>query len=275
LSQLNLEVTARGTLRALFNILPIGLPEGEIATLTRMFGLAKVRPLHYALMAPEAADFAHVYLVDGADTSALQNWRRRYEERALPTVFVSNTDVTSEWPAIKRPLLLPRVMAALDQVAKNEAMRLLTRDPKNQGPGLPIGAAPSTAAKRPRAKALIVDDSKPAREFMLAELAKLNVASEDCDTGEEALLRLLNADYDIVFLDVVMPGIDGYEVCKLIKGRHGRKLTRVVMLTSRDGAFDKIRGKLSGCDAYLTKPVDQARLHTLMLQYVTAAEQGV
>jgi twitching motility two-component system response regulator PilG len=132
-------------------------------------------------------------------------------------------------------------------------------------------APPSPTAAATKARVLVVDDSKPAREFMLGELAKMNVAPEECDTGEEALLRLLNSDYDVVFLDVVMPGIDGYEVCKLIKARRGRLRTRVVMLTSRDGAFDKIRGKLSGCDAYLTKPVDHAKLHALMLQYLSEA----
>jgi two-component system, cell cycle response regulator len=264
LQPLNMEVTARGTLRAVFNIMPIGIPAGELAILARMFGLAKVRPLHYALITPDIADFANMYLVDGTDTLALQQWRSQYEQRTLPTVFISDTDVTAEWPAIKRPLLLPRVMGALDQVARQEAMRLLSVPQGGESTSLPV---PETTPK-PRVKVLVVDDSKPAREFMLQTLDKMNVLPEECDTGEEALLRLLNADYDLVFLDVVMPGIDGYEVCKLIKARKGRKNTRVVMLTSRDGAFDKIRGKIAGCDAYLTKPVDQAKLNSIIVQYV-------
>jgi two-component system, cell cycle response regulator len=245
---LNLEITARGTLRAIFNVLPIGVPETELAVLTRMFGLAKVRPLHYALAPRTSLEFANIYLVDGADALGLAEWRALYAERPLPTVFIGDQEIVADWPSIKRPMLLPRVMGALDQVAKQEAMRQM-------GERQAESSTPATAAAK--ARVLVVDDSKPAREFMIGELGKMNVQPEECDTGEEALLRLLS--------------IDGYEVCKLIKGRRGRKPTRVVMLTSRDGTFDKIRGKLSGCDAYLTKPVDNAKLHALVLQYLSEA----
>jgi twitching motility two-component system response regulator PilG len=57
-----------------------------------------------------------------------------------------------------------------------------------------------------------------------------------------------------------MPGIDGYQVCKLIKSNKAAQKTAVVMLTSKDSPFDKIRGSMSGCDAYLTKPVDEEKL---------------
>ena len=75
-----------------------------------------------------------------------------------------------------------------------------------------------------------------------------------------------------MFLDVVLPGIDGYQVCKLIKGnKQAIKRTAVVMLTSRASPFDRLRGSLSGCDAYLTKPVDENLLLEVIAKFLPSA----
>jgi twitching motility two-component system response regulator PilG len=65
-----------------------------------------------------------------------------------------------------------------------------------------------------------------------------------------------------------MPGIDGYQVCKLIKSKKVARKSAVVMLTSKSSPFDKIRGAMAGCDAYLTKPVDTDKLLTVISKFV-------
>jgi CheY-like chemotaxis protein len=72
-----------------------------------------------------------------------------------------------------------------------------------------------------------------------------------------------------VFLDVMMEGLDGYQTCKAIKGRRypGGKAPAVVMLTSRGGTIDKVRGTFAGCDAYLTKPLDEAKMLKVLLKF--------
>jgi two-component system, cell cycle response regulator len=110
---------------------------------------------------------------------------------------------------------------------------------------------------------LVVDDSDIALRFMATVLGRFGYDVQLARSGEEALQRVAEQHFEFVFLDVTMPGIDGYQTCKLIKKRPyqaGRTAPNVVMLTSRAGMVDKMRGTLSGCDAYLTKPLQQGDL---------------
>lgn len=115
---------------------------------------------------------------------------------------------------------------------------------------------------------LVVDDNMAVRRFMAQKLQQFSINVDYAASGEEAISLTGSKRYTCVFLDVVMPGIDGYQACKLIKAGHSNDYTRVVMLTSRDGVFDKIRGKMAGCDAYLTKPIDEEQLMTTMVRYL-------
>ena len=75
--------------------------------------------------------------------------------------------------------------------------------------------------------------------------------------------------YDIIFLDVVMPGVDGYEVCRRIRKNMLTKQTPVIMLTSKSSSFDRVRGAMAGCNSYLTKPVDYEKFHKVLEEYLT------
>jgi twitching motility two-component system response regulator PilG len=116
-------------------------------------------------------------------------------------------------------------------------------------------------AQNPRADwVLVVDDNHTVREFMKSKLAAFSFNVDYAESGEQAIGFTGQKHYACIFLDVIMPGIDGYQVCKLIKSNRSAQKTAVVMLTSKDSPFDKIRGSMSGCDAYLTKPVDEEKL---------------
>jgi two-component system, cell cycle response regulator len=104
--------------------------------------------------------------------------------------------------------------------------------------------------------ALIVDDSVTVRNQLQAALQKAGVSADLASTGQQALLMLSKQTYDLIFLDVVMPGDDGYVVCKTIRKIPGNKQTQIMMLTSRSSPFDRARGALAGCDMYLIKPID-------------------
>ena len=115
---------------------------------------------------------------------------------------------------------------------------------------------------------LVVDDNVTVREFMKTKLAAFNFNVDYAENGEQAIGYTGQKHYACIFLDVVMPGIDGYQVCKLIKSNKASRGTAVVMLTSKDSPFDKIRGSMSGCDAYLTKPVDEEKLLETIAKFV-------
>ena len=142
-----------------------------------------------------------------------------------------------------------------------------------ESPVTPIPVEPPSAP----ARILVVDDSDIALRFMARCLARHNLAVELAHTGEEALQRVAEGHFEFVFLDVTMPGIDGYQTCKLIKKRPyppGRRPPKVVMLTSRSGMVDKMRGTLAGCDAYLTKPLQQEELFGVIGARWIAAQQA-
>jgi CheY-like chemotaxis protein len=104
--------------------------------------------------------------------------------------------------------------------------------------------------------ALVVDDSVTVRNQLQAALQKAGLTADLASGGDQALLMLSKQSYDLIFLDVVMPGDDGYVVCKSIRKLPANKQTQVIMLTSRSSPFDRARGALAGCDMYLIKPID-------------------
>jgi len=118
---------------------------------------------------------------------------------------------------------------------------------------------------------MVVDDSPAVREFMRSRLEPFAFRVDYAGSGEEAIGLTASKQYTCIFLDVVMPGIDGYQVCKMIKARKSIRPTAVVMLTSKSSPFDKIRGTMAGCDAYLTKPVDEEKLLEVIARFLQTA----
>jgi CheY-like chemotaxis protein len=113
-------------------------------------------------------------------------------------------------------------------------------------------------------RVLVVDDSPLMRTFMQNKLSPYGISPEFASSGEEALFKISKQHFDLIFLDVMLPGMDGYDVCKVIKKNKDNALMKVVMLTSKDKTFDKIRGTMAGCDSYLTKPVDEMKLRAII-----------
>lgn len=123
---------------------------------------------------------------------------------------------------------------------------------------------------------LVVDDSDVALKFMKHCLYRYGFRAELARSGEEALTRLAQNDFKFVFLDVMMEGLDGYQTCRAIKQQKygGAHPPVVVMLTSRGGKIDKIRGSLAGCDAYLTKPLNEAELLAVLSKHDQQVQRG-
>jgi len=109
-------------------------------------------------------------------------------------------------------------------------------------------------------KILVIDDSKTIRRTAETLLAK-----EGCDVftaidGFDALAKIADHHPDIIFVDIMMPRLDGYQTCSLIKNNQIFKGTPVIMLSSKDGLFDRARGRLVGSEQYLTKPFTKDEL---------------
>ena len=103
-------------------------------------------------------------------------------------------------------------------------------------------------------KILVVEDSATVRKVIVKMLSQEGFRVMEAENGFEALAQLNETRPDLILLDIVMPGIDGYKLLRTVKKTKGMEDIPVIMLTSRDKLFDKVRGKMSGSDEYLTKP---------------------
>ncbi|AQQ66436.1 MULTISPECIES: twitching motility response regulator PilG [Microbulbifer] len=107
---------------------------------------------------------------------------------------------------------------------------------------------------------MVIDDSKTIRRTAETLLQKAGCAVVTATDGFDALAKIADSRPDIIFVDIMMPRLDGYQTCALIKNNSEFRSTPVVMLSSKDGLFDKAKGRVVGCDQYLTKPFSKSEL---------------
>jgi len=120
-------------------------------------------------------------------------------------------------------------------------------------------------------KVLVIDDSNTIRrsaELFLRQAGYEVILAED---GFDALSKISDHQPQVIFVDIVMPRLDGYQTCALIKQNPQLKSTPVIMLSSKDGVFDRARGRLAGSDRYLTKPFTKEGLIEAVNEYVKPA----
>ncbi len=130
----------------------------------------------------------------------------------------------------------------------------------------------SVSAAKTAVKVLIIDDSNTIRrsaEMFLRQAGYEVILAED---GFDALSKISDHQPSVIFVDVMMPRLDGYQTCALIKQNPVYKTTPVIMLSSKDGLFDRARGRLAGSDRYLTKPFNKDDLIRAVMDYTGEAE---
>ena len=130
-----------------------------------------------------------------------------------------------------------------------------------------------TAGAMPREKKiLVVDDSPTVRKLIAGKLEKCGHEVYCAADGIEAIEQLDTVIPDLVLLDITMPRMDGYQVCKVIRGRESTKDIPVVMISGKDGFFDKVRGRMAGTTGYITKPFGPETLMKAVETYLKGVE---
>lgn len=109
-------------------------------------------------------------------------------------------------------------------------------------------------------KVMVIDDSKTIRRTAETLLKKAGCEVVTATDGFEALAKITDQSPDLIFVDIMMPRLDGYQTCALIKKNPTYRDTPVILLTSKDGLFDRARGRIVGSDRYLTKPFTKDEL---------------
>ena len=120
-------------------------------------------------------------------------------------------------------------------------------------------------------KVLVIDDSKTIRRTAETLLSKEGCKVFTAEDGFDALSKIADHRPDIVFVDIMMPRLDGYQTCSLIKHNKMFKSTPVIMLSSKDGLFDRARGRMVGSEQYLTKPFTKEELLGAIERHVRSA----
>jgi twitching motility two-component system response regulator PilG len=121
---------------------------------------------------------------------------------------------------------------------------------------------------RMKAKILVVEDSPTTRKVIVMILRQANYHVSEAKDGLEAMSKLNEEKPDLLLLDVILPKVDGYKILSLVKDATEFKNLPVVMLTSKDGIINRVKGKLAGCSAYLTKPFKPEELLRTVERYL-------
>src|SRR5471032_276626 len=127
-------------------------------------------------------------------------------------------------------------------------------------------------------KVMVIDDSKTIRRTAETLLKHVGCEVITAIDGFDALAKIADHHPGIIFVDIMMPRLDGYQTCALIKNNRAFKSTPVIMLSSKDGLFDKAKGRIVGSDQFLTKPFSKEELLSAIKAHVpgfVAVEQQV
>jgi twitching motility two-component system response regulator PilG len=141
---------------------------------------------------------------------------------------------------------------------------------RQQVPGVEAAVAGDEAGLH-GLKILVIDDSKTIRRTAETLLSKEGCQVFTAVDGFDALAKIADHRPDVIFVDIMMPRLDGYQTCALIKHNRTFKDTPVIMLSSKDGLFDRARGRIVGSEHYLTKPFTKDELLGAIRSHVARA----
>jgi CheY-like chemotaxis protein len=247
----------------------IGLPDADRATFERVVSFCAAKGQHFKITSDTAANI----LVTDDNDSAIAAAQQIQGDNTLLVVTANKACTAGDFQLV-RPLLVTRVMRMMESLSKpgGKSANLPPTSPaavaKAPKTNETIASQSATATTSDQSKpaesaavpknsylALIVDDSAPIRKQLEIELRTSGMRSEFAESGERALEMIDSKTYDLIFLDIMMPGIDGYETCGKIRSNPQYKKTPVIMLSGKTSPLDEVQGVIAGASTYLTKPI--------------------
>lgn len=276
---LSTETSHNGVRRFVLEML--GFTDAEKSLLSSTFRLTGRRAFSYA-EAESPGERADIYLVNADNAEGMAQLNARLPNAFAPAVLIGRRGTVGAWPLVEKPIHWMRLFEQLDRqmaVALKERAQRPASEGKWDGRTRRRAAdrylPPPVVVEEPKANesVLVVDDSATVRAFMRNKLAPFRFDVDYAETGEMAIDMAQAKNYTCIFLDILMPGMDGYQVCKRIKSSAATKGSAVVMLSSKTSAFDKFRGSWAGCDAYLGKPVGEDELLATIARFLPSARR--
>ena len=260
----------------IFAVASIGCEERDQNILITTMELAKSRNPSFALFEdmPDRKR-ADILIVNADNPDAIKRWKAYIklhgEKQKISTVMLCES-IPPDNPNdpnryIEKPLAATRLLSILEELAilEHGYSASIFEGGVDE---IEIDDVADSGIANSQVSALVVDDSLPVRIQMKKALQQIAGKSDFAETGEEARELLKKNKYDIVFLDVILPGVDGYDLCKEIKQDPDKSSVPVIMLTSNSSPADRVKGKLAGCDTYLIKPVNPEIFKEVVYEYL-------
>ncbi|HEU4622700.1 MAG TPA: response regulator [Burkholderiaceae bacterium] len=283
----------------IYTVQLLGFTPKERTLFTSVFKLSSSRAMRYVEFDPATHPHADFYVVDAQDPSALEAFVVIDTDSYGGALMVGQAPNCDE-PAITRPIRWAEVLMRLDELPRPAhpaqvaaliaAGYVLAAEVPSAGaapvqPPTPVpvpSPQPPVVARAENeleisqldnwydrekvvtfqtdAAVLVVEPDIAARRYMAAKFIDLKYRVDFAESGEQAMELIRTHRYNAIFLETALPGVDGFEVCRAVKGRPDRRRIAVIFVTHRNSTVERVKGAMAGCDAYLTKPIDQEKL---------------
>ena len=280
-----------------FRVGPLGFESHERQILRSVLAISECRTPTFKAFVQGEMTHPHVVIVNADCPDAMSGWetfcQRGTSGRHTIPIYVSRAPMTDKAAyTLSRPIIAVQLFELLEQVvAENHGFQpslafiphdaLIVLSPhdrsvrRSAAECMPADGTPTADNLEPvlpsvkkEITALVIDDSLPVQMQMLSALHPIAAHIDFADSASRALQLLETNCYSVVFLDVVLPDLDSYELCQRIKGHSRHKNTAVVMLAGRTAPADRVRGSAVGCNAYLITPVRQATFEHVVEEFL-------
>ncbi|GIX48584.1 MAG: hypothetical protein KatS3mg131_2795 [Candidatus Tectimicrobiota bacterium] len=176
-----------------------------------------------------------------------------------PETFVSEAALTQCLAKVRRAVQPAGSAAPVIDTVYGQGYRFTAAVETAPPPPLPAAADDPKAAAR-RSRILIVDDEPFAVDYLTQVLEELGYETIRAANGQEALDQVASRVPDLILLDIMMPVLDGFSVCRILKGHDETRLIPIIIMTALDAVEDRVEGIKAGADDFLTKPVHEEEL---------------
>lgn len=254
----------------------IGFSVLEEDKFKKIFEFSRQHERSYKISTLADTEPVELLIVKKSDESVLREqyaYQARFKNNRIPIITVGREPISGDDSHYIRGVLVPsRVFSVLDKIALYPAQNDSIVEAKENATAKNNSFHPTTVTAETikPLQVLVVDDSVMMQKTIQLELNKATMLLETnfADTGEIALEKIKLKKYDFIFLDVMMPGIDGFETCTQIRKLEGMAKTPIIMLTSKTSALDEVKGLMAGCTTYLTKPFEHDEFHKMLERIV-------
>ena len=262
----------------------LGLTEKERRIARGITDFAENEDREYEIIESDSTEEPDIVLIDIDSPEAVSAFQQKKFSKRNIMVIISEHDLPEKTKTlfIKRPLVGLQIW---------ETIHKITIKNYKYAPELKISASAiidgltekvlsgSKEEKKEKSSAkysvCVVDDSLALRAVLSMQLDLHGIHATHAVDGADAFKVLKSNQFDAIFLDTNLPDIDGYKICKYIKSNKAIQNTPVIMLTGSTKVRSKFRGKMAGCDAYLTKPVEQEELQATIERFLPEYSNNV